>query len=766
LHAEAAASQGLSSSGLATPANHTITVFPNGGFFPSSLSINEGDSVTFVGPSGTALSTTDAIVRVNQTDLDAAALSGNACMASTLPYTIDHMLPGDDNELTGPLRRGTSGIYALGPERSDGFFEGPVGDTCDAIFAAAGSPLAAGETGKEVMCADETGKEKQCVPSAATKLCFKEANGEKSETTNSPYVLQSTWDSPGVTGAVIRINWEDLYTMTLVDPTRGSQFRVGSVVETYAKNWSKLDAELENAAKRGKLVFVEILAGDGIPRWLFSDYAPLVDATATGLVAKSVIPIKTRDYGSNAETSMPTDRSCGYDKTMGSPADEAYKTALLTMLREVATRIRGNARHYQALGSLKVTGLNFLTGEIRLPRRCLNPFDLNQNGSSQRTCFCNTRIWATPLGAPVAAYDDGVYVASPFSSLVPGIAPIVTGGGYTSQIAQNFLNAVENTIYVELGRRKTMHYMLIQDGFPHVLDATHYHMDSGAVWPNVGYEDANGRKIPFYQQTVDALNSGQDGNFAFLLEKGLLPAVPEVNADGSATLAGGLDPDAHALFSPMHAGLGPIPVDTAIESRSGMLVNACDPSLATVLVNGKIEGVVVAPEEVGHIDFDNYRGGCPNKWAAREGYEGQIIGYQTTNGLTGSDDLSATLWNATLNSNAVFVEVYEKILWIAEQERRGKKALSTTAAGFADILERQKSLAQWTSELHKRRRTIADFASNANNRHMKDPFPDSYTFTFKKDLASGDIESHFFINPAARCTSGTLYSGQIDVVGR
>jgi hypothetical protein len=764
-YAEDAASQGLGSSGLVTPANHTITVLDNGGFLPSFLSINEGDSVTFAGPSGTALRTTDAIVRVNQADIDAAALNNNACMASTLPYTIDHMLPGDDNELTGPLRRGPSGIYALGPERSDGYFEGPVGDSCETIFAAAGSPLAVGEASSEVMCVGEMGQPVWCVPGAATtKLCVKEVNGKKSDTTNSPYLLQSTWDNPDVTGAVIRINWEDLYTMTLVNATRGSQFRVGSVVETYTKNWSKLDVELENAAKRGKLVILEILAGDGIPRWLFSDHVPLVDATATGLVAKSVVPIKTRDFGSNANTSMPTDRSCGYDKTMGSPADEAYKTALLTMLRDVATRIRGNARHYQALGSLKVTGLNFLTGEIRLPKRCLDPTQPNKdNGNSQSTCFCNTRIWATPLGTRVKAYDDGIYAANPLSSLVPGIAPIVTGGGYTSQIAQNFLNAVENTIYVELGRRKTMHFMLIQDGFPHVLDATHYHMDSGPVWPNVGYVyvDAQGRKkdIPSYRQTVDALNGGQFGNFR------------KVNADGSPNLAGGLDPDAHALFSPMHAGLGPIPVDTHFEVTSDkaapILLNACVPALATALVNGKTEGVIVAPEDVGPIDFANYRGSCPNKWAAREGYEGQIIGYQTTNSLAGSDDLSATLWNATLNSNAVFVEVYEKVLWIAEQERRlGKAALSTTGWGFANVPERQKSLAQWTSELHKRRRTIANFTSNADNRHMKDPFPDSYTFTLKKDLASGELESHFFINPAARCASGTLYSGQIDVVGK
>lgn len=698
------------------PVNHTVYVYHSGMFAPSVLQINEGDSVTFAGQLGIAgvlpLRTTDAVVQVNQSDIDAAALSGTACMTSTLPYTTDHMLPGDDNELTGPLRRGTSGIYALGPEKNEGFFEGPAADTCATIFTAAGSPLAVGEVAREVT-----------VPGAATKLCFKEVNGKKSGTTNSPLLLQSTWDNPDITGAVIRINWEDLYTKTIVNN-----------VETYTKNWSKLDAELENAAKRGKLVLLEILAGDGIPLWLFDDYVPQVDATATGLAAKTVTPIKTSDFGSSSDTNMPTNRSCGYDKTMGSPADDDYKTALLTMLRDVAGRIRGNSRHYQALGSLKVTGLNFLTGEMRLPKRCLYPAVLNRNGSLQSTCFCNTRIWATPLGTPVAAYD---------ANLGDPVAPTVTGGGYTSQIAQNFINAVENAIYVELGRRKGMHYMLIQDGFPKVFDATHYDMDSGAVAPNLGYVDALGNSIAFDQQTVDALNGAQAGNFR------------KVNADGSPNLAGGLDPDAPALFSPMHASLGPIPVDPI----TGL--NTCRQALATALVNGKTEGVVAAPG-VMSTNLNDYSGassGCPNKWAAREGYEGQIIGYQTKNNLETSDDVSASLWNATLNSNAVFVEFYEKVLWVAEQERRlGNAVLSTT-----DVPERQKSLAQWTNELHKRRRTIAGFVANANNRHTKDPFPDSYMFTFKKNLAPGAVESHFFINPGARCSSGTLFSGRIDV---
>jgi hypothetical protein len=718
------ASPGPGQAPSAIAASHTITAYRNGSFSPATLDIQEGDTVTFVGQPGIVgllpLRTTDAIVQTTQADITAATASGAACMTSTLAYTTTHMLPGDDNELTGPLRRGASGIFALGPESAAGYFEGPAADTCDSIFAAAGSPLVAGETVHE-----------DVVAGAATKLCSKGRGGKKSTTTNSRFVLQSTWDNPDITGAVIRINWAELYAMTVVGG-----------VETYTMDYSKLDTELENAARRGKLVALELLAGDGIPPWIFSDYAPAVDATATGLAAKTVVPIKTSDFGSSGDTGMPTNASCGYAKTMGSPADDAYKTALLTTLRDLAARIRGNAQHYQALANLKVTGLNFLTGEMRLPRRCLDPALPNaDNGNSQSTCFCNTRIWATPLGTAVAAYN---------ANASDPAAPTVTGGGYTSQIAQNFMNAVENTIYVELGRRKTMSYMLIQDGFPDVLDATHYAMDSGAVAPNLGYVDATGAAIRFDQQTIDALNGGQLGNFR------------KVNPDGSPNLAAGGDPDASALFAPMQAALGPIPVDAV----TGL--DSCLQALPTALVFGKLQGLVATPGTMSTNlnSYSNASSGCPNKWAAREGYEGQIIGYQTKNDLASSDELSAALWNATLNSNAVFVEAYEAVLWRAEQERYlGNAVLSTVAAGYASVVERQKGLGDWTRELHQRRRAIAGFAANALVRHMNDPFPDSYTFTFKKDLAPGAVESYFFINPAGRCASGALSSGRINVTG-
>jgi hypothetical protein len=717
----------------APSATHTIFVREDGSFFPPVKSIQEGDSIVFTGPVAESfvpgLGTTFSVVRTKLSDINANV----PCMTTTKRYDIDHDDAELDNELTGPLHRGSSGIFALGPEDGSGFFEGPSSDACEDIGAAAGTPPAlSSEEWAEVL------------GGFATKLCRKVDNrSHKATSTNSPYILQSTWDDPDIAGAVIRINWRSLYTSTL---------SADGTTETIVPNYTLLDAELDNASRRGKQIFLMVPAGAGIPPWIFDDYVPscsgdgctpasTIVATETGIAPKSVVPITTSDFG-GGNTGMPTNQSCGYTKKMGSPADAAYTSAMLTMIGKVAEHVRASTLRYQALGSFEITGLNFLTGETRLPNRCLDPTMLNPDtGASQASCFCNTRIWAEQLGVIVPAYE-AVATDPP--------APLVNGGGYTAAAAKNFLNTVQNKIFVELGRRKTMHYMLIQDGMPKVLDATHYATDAAVVAPNVGYVDAYGTPIYFAQQTVDILANGRLGAFH------------AINPDGSPVST---EPDgAGALFSPMHAGLQTIPVDPA----TGL--NNCPQAQSMTLVNGKDEADLREPFTYSAIlsnaNYGAATSGCPNKWAVREGYEGQILGFQTTNEVGTPDELSSALWNGTLNSNMVFLEAYEHALWQARQQKLlGNTALSTTAAGYADVPSRQKSLAEWSAELHKRRRTIASYTSSTKNVHMRDPYPSPYTFTFRKDLAPGEVQSIYFVNPAARCHSGTNYYGTINVTG-
>ena len=114
----------------------------------------------------------------------------------------------------------------------------------------------------------------------------------------------------------------------------------------------------------------------------------------------------------------------------------------------------------------------------------------------------------------------------------------------------------------------------------------------------------------------------------------------------------------------------------------------------------------------------------------------------------------------------IFLEAYEHVLWYARQEKLGGSfALSTSAAGYAADSWMQKSLAAWSAELHKRRRTIASYTSSTKNPHMSDPYPSPYKFDFLKDLAQGQVETIYFVNPAARCLFGTNHYGTINVTG-
>jgi hypothetical protein len=707
----------------------TVTVNLDGSFTPSNVTVNEGDSITFVAASG-KLRTTDAVVRVGFPELTAATTT--SCMTTSQPYDATHTLPGDDNELTGPLRRGTSGIYALGPEDSDGFYEGTTAmATCnDVALAAGGQVPVAGESWDR----DGDGLEDAEIVGSG-KLCRKYKRNGKPSNTNSQFILQSTWNNPDVTGGVVRINWRDLYKETA--PGTG----------IYIHDYSKLDTELENAAQRGKLVFLEVIAGDGIPEWLFKDtptrVSPIVDSSQTELVAHSVLPIETQDFGtSNKYVVSPTD--CGYERKMGSPGDPNYQAAMIATITDVTAHIRASSAHFQALASLKVTGLNFLTGEMRLPKRCLSHTDPT-DGAANASCWCNTRIWATTQNwaAPVSVNN---YIANPLNGDAP--AKSVWAGGYTEANAQAFMTAVENAIFVGLGRRKTMHFMLIQDGFPKVTDALNFEDEDPVAVPN--YTNS------FDFQTNLALENGRNGLFRTFS-----------------------DPDAPSLFSTMNAALGPLPVDpvTMLPDPFNLATVGCKQVLsrAVAVANGKMQGLLAAPV-ANPLLADFSSGGCPNKWANVEGRRGQITGYQTTNDLISSDELSSALWNETLNTNAVFLEAYELSLWRALMEKTwlGNTFLSTSTAGFAGTADTQKSLADWTAELHGRRRTIANYASNAANRHMSDPFPDQYIFNFKKNLDPAVVlsESYYFINPAGRCThpsapqTSNLNYGKVTVLAK
>src|SRR5262249_55469910 len=161
------------------------------------------------------------------------------------------------------------------------------------------------------------------------------------------------------------------------------------------------------------------------------------DPLAAGLqqpAESNVAPVLVKDYGSD-DSGVPA--NCGAELKLGSPADPNYIAKIQGLYETLAAHFKADERFFQVLGYVKVTGLNLTTGEARLPKRCLDP---DASGVTD-ACWCNTQRWASATH------------------------------GYTPAALYTFYNDVENTILTAFGGEKTLHYMLIQDGFPRVLDA-------------------------------------------------------------------------------------------------------------------------------------------------------------------------------------------------------------------------------------------------------------------------------------------------------
>jgi hypothetical protein len=132
------------SSPVAARGPAVIAVNWDGTFSPPTTQIREGDTVVFSGPVQgqfvPGFPTTFSLVHTSLGDTKVP------CVRSSEPYDITHEDPELDNELTGPLRRGSSGIFALGPENATGLIEGSLESDCDRIADASGvARLAAGE---------------------------------------------------------------------------------------------------------------------------------------------------------------------------------------------------------------------------------------------------------------------------------------------------------------------------------------------------------------------------------------------------------------------------------------------------------------------------------------------------------------------------------------------------------------------------------------------------------------------------------------------
>jgi hypothetical protein len=134
--------------------------------------------------------------------------------------------------------------------------------------------------------------------------------------------------------------------------------------------------------------------------------------------------------------------------------------------------------------------------------------------------------------------------------------------------------------------------------------------------------------------------------------------------------------------------------------------------------------------------------GCPNQWALKAGAAGNPTAFQTLNlkGIESLEELQSTFQNFWDNSDGIFLEIYEELLWKVAKNN-----------GVMDELS-GKTLSDWIEAMHQRR--LDDWKDVAG-----DPFPMSFSHTFDDVEEGAKIN---YVNPT-KCGDYGDYYGTVQI---
>ncbi|MBK8257207.1 MAG: hypothetical protein IPK82_31605 [Polyangiaceae bacterium] len=647
------------------------------------ITVYEGDSVKW-----TNLTPTDSVVQIGA----APSVGMNLCEDPALSRPYNVVAPYAATEFTGPLRNSPAGMIALSPNNC-GYYTVPSAQACTS------GPAVMTYGGKN-LCAHA---DSVCEPALGGDISLKYK------------VMDETWANPDVAGVFLRLDWKDLHTGP-------GQF-----------NFSFLDREIHQAAKYGKVAVIGVRVGsNSVPDWVFDEAI-----TGVGLAAD---PVDLKD-GNGGSSSSPGSK-CGTEYTLGSPSDVNYRNHFTDLLSEMGSYLAEDARKFQHVAGVKVTGFGLETLENRATKRCnakdptnqqfinaVNPF---VNGSNHTAGF-NYLYWNPITGYPTVDVGEACECNT----------KIWSDAGYTPSELYRFYRHVEDTLF-DAFRYRAMVYMLIQEGFPQVGENGGYEGDTLAEYnfatQTITQSSVAGVDYPLpTEQTETILREGREGRW-----------TEPVSGAYTYTYGG-------RAFMASHQALDVLPQDRVIPAA------ACSQQAIIDVAAGTNLGSPVFPISAAASGAAN----CPNKWAANEGIlYGQNTGFQTTNSIETPDQVDSTLWNLTANTNATYYENYERVFWRLANEvnpgtgpTRAVLDASPTIAGAV-----AKNLSKWGDVLRWRRYKLSTF--EPQNVHMMDPFPTTWQRTFSKDLPAGQIEYYYYINP--RVCSGITPSRhmRIKYIGR
>lgn len=181
-------------------------------------------------------------------------------------------------------------------------------------------------------------------------------------------VYQANW----IDGVYIRLVW------ATIEPKSG------------AFDFRTLDQEMDRAVKTHKRVSLSIIAGGRAPNWLNS------------------AGIKT--YSLSVGRGGGSNRRC-IPFTFGVPWDSAYQNAFIAVQKAVADHLKATPGAWDALRIVKLTGMNQITEELRVPIALDSRFD---------DCNNTSKTPAAIGYSPAAAEAAWVTIARGIATAFPG----------------------------------------------------------------------------------------------------------------------------------------------------------------------------------------------------------------------------------------------------------------------------------------------------------------------------------------------------------
>jgi hypothetical protein len=157
-------------------------------------------------------------------------------------------------------------------------------------------------------------------------------NGQKFYLSNGQ--LAQAIAMPGVDGILVNLDWTDVASPT--------------TARTYS--WTLLDSMVQLAVAQGKKFEIDIITGGSTPSWVFAP-APQGLGAASG----NFVYVQSNKPGA----------ACLNEK-LALPWDPNYIAALTDLLQQLSAHLNAQGT-YASMTMLRLTGINTLTDELRLP---------------------------------------------------------------------------------------------------------------------------------------------------------------------------------------------------------------------------------------------------------------------------------------------------------------------------------------------------------------------------------------------------------------